>query len=81
MNFINVCMDYSLGFASCIPSWQKVLRIRILSTRYIMNRGVHQTAQIGKIAQKPLAKWHNCTAPQVIVYCTASYDAMWFVVL
>ena len=81
MNFIDVCMDYSLGFASCIPSWQKKSRIRIRSTRYIMSRGVHQTAQTGKIAPKPPAKWHNRITPQVIVYCTAPHDAVQFAVL
>ena len=36
-----------------------------------VSRGVHQTAQTARTAPKPLAKWHNCIAPQVIVHYTA----------
>ena len=37
----------------------------------INNRGVHQTAQTAKTAAKSPTKWHNRTAPQVIVHCIA----------
>ena len=47
----------------------------------VIFRGVHQTTQTTKIAPKPLAKWHNCTAPQVIVHRTTQNGAVRFAVL
>ena len=38
-----------------------------------ISRGVHHTAQTAKTAPKPLAKWHNHTAPQVIVHRTTPH--------
>ena len=40
-----------------------------------MYRDVHQTAQTAKTAPKSPAKWHNRTAPQVIVHRTTSNSA------
>ena len=38
-----------------------------------ISRGVHHTAQTAKTTPKPLAKWHNHTAPQVIVHHTTPH--------
>ena len=40
---------------------------------YEISRGVYQTTQTAKIAPKPSAKWHNRTAPQVILHRTAPH--------
>ena len=45
----------------------------ITSVMLGLTRGVHQTVQIAKTTPKPPAKWHNRTAPQVIVHRTAPH--------
>ena len=50
-----------------------VAGIQTLPLQLTITRGVHQTEQTTKTAPKPLAKWHNRTAPQVIVHRIASY--------
>ena len=47
----------------------------------LLTLGVHQTVRIVKIVLKLLAKWHNCTAPQIIVHRTVQHDAMQFAIL
>ena len=37
MKFLDVCMDSFLVLASYIPSWQKKLRIKIRTSRFIMS--------------------------------------------
>ena len=43
---------------------------------YTTPRGIHQTAQTTKTTSKLPAKWHNRTAPQIIVYHTAWCSAV-----